>query len=194
MCYLYLPIKLPGQKDWHSFLEPRLMPFAPLIEACEAFEGRSLEKFYLFLTVKHLFVSPGNVGNRPGWHTDSFGGEDINFIWTNKFPTLFSKSNFVDISDDHTVSMKQFDEQARPEDDYSFPVNSLLRLDPFVVHGTPKTVTPGMRTFFKLSIGLNPYNLKGNSKNPLLPTTWKMFEREEVRNDPIRKERDFVSL
>lgn len=192
MCYLYLPIKLPGQKEWRNNLEPRLMPFKPLIEACEAFEGRSLEDFYLFLTAKHLFVTPGNVGNRPGWHTDGFGGDDINYVWTDKFPTLFSKSEFTGISTDHSVSTKQFDDQALPEDDYSFPVNTLVRLDPFVVHGIPKNITPGMRTFFKLSISKNPYNLKGNSKNPLLPTSWKMYSREEVRNDPVRKERDYV--
>ena len=193
MCYLYLPIKLPGQDDWRSFLEPRLMPFKGMIEACEAFEGRSLKDHYMFLTVKNLFVTPGNVGNRPGWHTDGFGGFDVNYVWTNKFPTLFSKSKFTNISEDHTVSMKQFEEQALLEDDYSFPVNTLLRLDPFIVHGIPKDIKPSMRTFLKLSISLDPYNLKGNSKNPLLPTAWKMHDRTEVRNDPIRKERDSVA-
>lgn len=195
MCYLYFPIKTPGSAEWKSNLEPRLQPFEALIQACESFEHGINPSFcadsFYYLTAKHLFVTKDNVANRPGWHTDGFGGDDINYTWCDRFPTIFSKSRFTNIDVDHTVSMHQFDAQALPEDDYSLPENTLTRLDPFVVHRTPKTVTEGMRTFFKLSISKHPYNLKGNSKNPKLSLDWKLHDRSGVRNDPVYHGKDY---
>ena len=210
MCYLYQPIKIPGNHRWDLNLEPRLEPFIPMITACERFEVTCMSNrlkisltdaweildndYYYYLTVKNLFVTPDNCANRPGWHTDGFGGEDINYTWCNTMPTLFSHSTFTNIDVHHSVSMHQFDEQAKPEDDYELPPCTLTRLDPFIVHRTPKNVKEGMRTFFKLSISKHPYNLKGNSRNPLLKQTleWKFYGREGVRNEPIYQGKDYV--
>jgi hypothetical protein len=184
MCYLYYPIKVPGQgiNDFIDYLEPRQCPFIDLIHGAMAFEakkGNDIINQYAFLTIKHLFVTPGNCANRPGWHADGFGGNDINYTWCNRYPTLFSRSQFENIPNDHIRSLEAFDSQAKPE-------KTLTRITPFVVHHIPKIVETGMRTFWKLSIADKPYNLKGNSKNPRLAdkTQWKEHWRTHVRNDP----------
>ena len=199
MCYLYYPILVPGQNphEFDQYLEPRQYPFSGLIHRAFDWEqdsGIGLANKYAFLTIKHLFVSPGNCANRPGWHADGFGGTDINYTWCNRYPTLFSHSHFQNITNDHIASMSEFDAQAKPEDDYSLPEKTLTRITPRVVHHIPKHIELGMRTFFKVSISDHPYNLKGNSKNPLLSdkTQWKEFWREHVRNDPAFKEADRV--
>lgn len=205
MCYLYQPIKVPGTYAWANYLEPRLKPFYDMILMAENHETirggdckqalRTLDESYYYLTVKNLFVTKDNVANRPGWHTDGFGGDDVNYTWCDKFPTIFSRSKFTDIDPDHAVSMHQFDMQAKPNDDYELPEKMLTRLDPFVVHRTPKVVREGMRTFFKLSISKHPYNLKGNSKNPLLPDlNWKEYDRSGVRNDPVYHGKDYYPI
>ena len=202
MCYLYQPVKPIGSPYSHVnyFIEDRLYSFIPMINDCLLHEvelGLGFEEVknsYVYLTVKHLYVTPTYCANRPGWHTDGFGTEDINYTWCDKFPTLFNSSKFDNIDTTHTGSMKQFDTLALPENDYELPVKTLTRLTPFVVHTTPKVVTETMRTFFKLSISKHPYNLKGNSKNPILgDMPWNFHDRSEVRNtESFAGDSDFV--
>jgi hypothetical protein len=100
---------------------------------------------YIYLTAKRLFVGPNCVGNRPGWHTDGFGTDDINYIWCDSLPTEFCVNQHFNLSDDHEASMRQMEDQAKPENIKTYPVGSLLRLDSAVVHRCARPVTEGYR-------------------------------------------------
>lgn len=189
MFSMYLPIKLINSL-WIQV--PRsMLVFKPLIEAVLLNEMKNIENKYIYITAKNIYATPDNVGNRSGYHSDGFGTDDINYIWTNKFPTVFSIQDF-DISQDCELSMKQMEEQAKIENEVTYPENTLLRLDQGVIHRTPTITEGGMRTFIKISISTEKYNLVGNAHNHLFDYEWKMFERSIVRNHPTNPENDYV--
>ena len=191
MHYLYLPIKLKNSRV--IVIEPRLEVFRPLLNiCCEYLECKNLLfGNYLYLTAKHLFVTPDNIGNRPGWHADGFMTDDLNFIWMNKYPTLFNRSAFK-LTQDHNIALKEMEEQARFTRDFNYGSHDLLLLNQYVIHRTPTITESGIRTFFKLSVSKHPYNLLGNSINPYLPTGFEYFDRQEVRNDPTFSNSDSI--
>jgi hypothetical protein len=185
MHYLYLPVVMPEADDVR--LPQRLEFLRPAVsEVCR----RELEfgrKLYVYVTARRGWASPGNPLNRPGWHADGFGSDDVNYIWSDRWPTRFATGEFVDISDDHVLSAEQFDRQVEwgwvnVNDGLE---HTVYRLDPSVIHATPIITPPGgHRSFFKISVSPNRYNLEGNSHNYLFDYDWKMWSREEVRNDP----------
>lgn len=175
----YMPIAMPGM----SFRLPRnLFCFMPLLEAIPV--GQIDAFTYVYLTAKRLFVGPNCAGNRPGWHTDGFGTDDINFIWSDSMPTEFCVQEFS-LSDDHDVSLVQMARQAKPENIITFPVGSLLQLDSSMVHRVPQTMASGYRTFVKISVSRERYNLIGNAHNYLFDYDWPMVERKAARNHPV---------
>lgn len=186
MCFLYLPIRMKGGDDVRV-PEP-LKIFGDLIRRVCLWEPRGT---YLYLTAKHLYVTPQNPGNRPGWHADGFGTDDVNYIWYDALPTIFCVQDFH-VSPDHERSMRQFEEQARPENFVQYPPKTLLRLTQENIHRTPIFERGQMRTFVKITSSLERYNLKGNAHNHLFDYDWKMYDREEVRNHPIHSEADVV--
>ena len=188
MFYLYLPIKMKGSKTFR--IPKRLNVFQDLIKTVIG-KDRSFFDKYVYITAKHIYVTPDNLGNRAGYHSDGFGTNDINYIWTNKFPTIFSVQDF-DLSTDCEISMTQMEEQARIETEVVYPVNTLLKLTESCIHRTPVIEEGAMRTFVKISISDEKYNLAGNSHNYLFNYDWKMHERAEVRNHPTLMESDFL--
>ena len=194
MFYQYLPIQTPERLFFEDLLEPRLQGFTDLIFTSlkDYYDLKQKLPKYVYLTAKHLFVTRHFSGNRPGYHTDGYGTDDINYIWYDKDPTVFCIQPYVlfDTSS-HDIAMNTFELQSRKENETTYPINSLLRLDPFVVHKVPEVTEEGYRTFVKVSMSDHQYNLQGNSFNPLLPTDWKMYPRELVRNDPTKKESDW---
>ena len=104
MAYLYLPIKLANQETFR--IEKRVLEnFYSLIVDCiidfkTEFGKHEFEASYIYLTIKHLFVSPGCDANRPGWHSDGFLTDDINYIWSSNHPTIFNHSDF-NLTPDH---------------------------------------------------------------------------------------------
>jgi len=189
MFYMYLPIKMIN--DLWVKVPEQLKVFQPLIDAVLKHEMKHIEHKYLYLTAKHIYATPDNVGNRAGYHSDGFGTDDLNYIWTNKYPTVFCVQDF-DISDDCAVSMKQMEEQAKVENEITYPENTLLKLDQGVIHRTPTIEEGGMRTFVKLSVSSEKYNLEGNAHNHLLNYDWKMHKRSVVRNHPTKSENDYI--
>jgi hypothetical protein len=173
----YMPIKMPTSV---LRVPPHLMCFAPLIDV--AFR-ESVVGAYIYLTAKHLYVDRDRCFNRPGWHTDGFGTDDVNYIWCDRAPTEFCVQPF-ELSDDCDESMAQIEAQARPESIRTYGTHTLLRLDSTVVHRPPLTVEPGYRTFVKLSISRDRYNLQGNAHNYLFDYDWPMVPRRERRNHP----------
>jgi len=204
MHYLYLPIILPGG----SLRLPKRLEWArPMIGAAlcveAGFDAEALAQQHVYVTARHGYATPGNPLNRPGWHADGFGSQDINYIWSDRWPTRFAVGEFVNISDDHVLSAQQFDEQVeRAESLAEFRVTRpglpepklrivegrefmLYRLDSSMIHSVPIIPPPGgERTFLKISFSPDKYNLAGNSHNYLLDYDWKMWKREEVRNHP----------
>lgn len=179
LCFVqYLPIKLAGSDRIEV---PRnLLWVMPILFGING-EDISPDS-YVYLTAKHLNVTPSNTGTRPGWHIDGYGSEDINYIWYNKYPTVFSFGHF-ELSEDHEESMKQMENY----DHHHFQMymeNSLLRLDNTLVHCSPTIYESGLRTFVKVSISKHRYNLEGNAHNYLFDYDWKMYPRSESRNHP----------
>jgi hypothetical protein len=190
MHYMYLPIKMAG--GWDLRLPENLAWLRPLVDSvCNS--GLVQTEHYLYVTARRGYATPDNPINRPGWHTDGFGTDDMNWIWTNKYGTRFACHDFHGISPDHEESMRQFEEQAVVTfvgiPYYFYMVN------PHVVHTTPEIPPPGGdRTFVKISRSLSKYNLAGNSHNYLFDYHWKMWERGEVRNDPATFFSDYVEI
>lgn len=186
MFYQYLPVKLAGQTAVAR--EDRLKPFDTLLGTicCDYVGFRGLDEFvasYVYLTAKRMYQSPGCPMNRPGWHTDGFGTNDINYIWFDHTSTIFNYSNF-DLPEDDNGSMSAMAIQADPSNDTTFADGSLLRLDQFVVHRVSAVPCTEPRTFLKVSFSRDKYDLAGNAHNPLLAYDWPMRERVLTRNVP----------
>lgn len=188
MFYLYLPVCMGDFEDVR--IPEALKCIEPIVDVAmrEHLQGQ-----YVYVTAKRLFCTPGNPGNRPGWHCDGFGTDgDLNFIWSNKLPTRFAFQKFHDISDDHNLSMEQFEAQIDLGNVFSAAPFQLLRLNNEVVHSSPEIPDPGCeRQFVKISMSPEKYNLEGNAHNYLFDYSWKMYDREKVRNDPIYSGQDW---
>ncbi len=198
MHYLYLPVDIPEKQ--HRVVLPRNLEFVrDMVEAAKFNELRVMgnQHDYIYVTARRGYASPGNPLNRPGWHADGFGSDDINYIWSDRWPTRFAIGEFTGISDDHIKSVEQFEQQIavassheaigeEPEIEIEEGEPYVLyRLDPSVIHATPIIPAPGGdRSFIKISFSNSRYNLLGNSHNYDLDYGWKMYSRSEIRNDP----------
>ncbi len=182
----YLPIVMPDGSGRGSKISiPRNVAcFLPIIASACNDGGGTDPSSYVYLTAKHLFIPKDGAANRPGWHLDGFGTDDINFIWSNSLPTEFCVQEF-DLSDDHDLSLQQMETQADKSNIITYPVGSLLRLDNTVVHRVAKCTEDHYRTFVKISISRHQYNLKGNAHNYGFEYDWPMVERQAGRNHPI---------
>jgi hypothetical protein len=189
----YMPIAMPTCPDpapggWSNGTSLRVPPhltcFMPLIGAVFN-DGMTSHDQYVYLTAKRLYVSPDHPFNRPGWHIDGFGTGDLNYVWSDHAPTEFCIQPF-DLSDDCDESMAQMEAQARRDRIYTYQTHRLLRLDNTVVHRAARRPEPGYRTFVKISISHDRYNLEGNAHNYLFDYDWPMVPRNEARNHPSR--------
>jgi hypothetical protein len=163
MCWLYCPIATPTEG---MQIPANLRQFAPIVLASCAREGIRYFDRYVYLTAKTLWVSGDYIGNRPGWHSDGFGTDDVNYVWYDRAPTEFIEASM-----------------AVPR---TYPDKHLLRLTPAVIHRSPVGFAAGMRTFVKVSISSERYNLEGNSVNHLLEERWPLLPRFPERNHPAR--------
>jgi hypothetical protein len=196
MCYLYLPVKMPG--DNTCTYEPRLHFLNDLMtkvgkDVQDQLGWKDFLNRYIYVTAKTLWVTPGNPGNRPGWHTDRFMTDDLNYIWYDKNPTVFNSTPCI-ITPHHTKSIQEFNEQVDDANNVFYENCNLLALDSFVIHKCIESFQPSMRTFIKISVSKHKYNLEGNSHNYLLDYDWNLHSRKEVRNEPNGRlnETDFV--
>lgn len=186
MFYQYLPIKLAG--EFRGTYEDRLRCFLPIIKKINEdfinyFGYCRFQSSYIYLTAKHMFQAEGCSYNRFGYHSDGFLTKDINYIWSDSNPTVFNKGPFY-LTPDDKISLQEMQEQALPENDMTFPGNTILRLNQFHIHKVNESGKSGMRTFLKLSFSEDRYNLIGNSHNYLLNYNWEMKERGIERNIP----------
>lgn len=203
MFHMYMPISLPGSD--RVYLPEHLEVFRPLIVMAWQDERERFKNEYVYLTAKTLWVSGEYIGNRPGWHSDGFGTNDINYIWADRAPTDFlydTTSNgfefdgvdceaFYATIKEYVYPFRGHDDQFKHRQDGHWPWyikqyadNHLLKLDPSVIHRSPVGFEEGMRSFAKVSISPDQYNLEGNASNYLLDIDWKMKPRNKERNHP----------
>ncbi len=195
MFWLYLPIKMPGTVA--EQLPKQLDPYTEVIDrvymdVCKTYGRQRWRDSYVYLSVKVLHVTPDAPGNRPGWHSDGFLTDDLNYIWADRNPTeFFITDDAFRVPEDHTKSMEMFEylvghprassctrlEHAK--------VNHLYRLDQTVIHRVSLNVDSGKRAFVKVSVSDKPYVQLGNSINHLLPEHPRpSLARQAERNCP----------
>ena len=221
MHYLYLPVRIPHSDPGLTAMPstyrdgvtlPKALEFLarPVMDALADARATAphLNDPYVYVTARRGFASPGNPVNRPGFHCDDFGGSDLNYIWSDRWPTRFVRSNqALTLPADDTESMRVMEmlgtsaeiETERWESQRTFngnaerpalwmergPACTLLRLSPYVIHDTPLIPEPGgMRSFFKISVSTQRYDLLGNSHNHELGYEWEMTRRAAQRNKP----------
>lgn len=188
MFYQYLPVKLAGQTGLK--VEPRLRCFDSILGAvcCNYVGYRGLDAFVaanIYVTAKRMYTEPGLPMNRPGWHSDGFLTDDINYIWSDCLPTVFNSTSF-ELTPDDDLSVGEMTVQADPRKSMQHDDGSLLRLDQLSIHRIARVHAPMVRTFLKVSMSPDRYDLIGNSHNHLLDYDWPMRERTTLRNIPQR--------
>jgi hypothetical protein len=185
MFYQDMLIKPPDTLD--TTLERRLAPFEPLISIAmenALAAGLDVSDRYAYFTVKRMWQQAGgNPINRPGYHCDGFGTDDVIFVWSDVDQTEFNASKF-DLLGDEQTSMRRMEEQAHPDLAYSLPSNALVRMDARCVHRPAQPTFTGPRTFAKLTISRHLFDLSGNTRNYELGVTWPTRPRSAVRNVP----------
>lgn len=190
MAWLYCPIKLPGQLV--VTIPPNLAQFMPIINAVVAdvvsIDADLWPDSYVYLTAKRLWVTADSPGNRPGWHSDGFLTDDLNYIWSDGNPTVFwgREIRKVSFTADHTASMAEMEAICEPDvcAHYRYSNKHLLRLDQTVMHKVGPVANPGFRSFVKVSVSKDLYALEGNSINHDLPLGHTYQARADVRNNP----------
>lgn len=189
MYYLYLPVRMHGSR----LLTPgNLDCCREMIAAAEAHAGR--EFAYTYLSARKGYATPDNPLNRPGWHCDGFGTDDLNYVWWVGPSTRFAHQSFSGIVSDHNRSLTQFTEQVSENSIVTYPERGLYQLDPTVVHATPIIEPPGcMRQYVKVSLSDSRYNLENNSHNYAFDYSWPLHSRDALRNDPAGAQMDYVS-
>lgn len=176
--HMYMPIKM-AQSDIR--LPVHLKCYEPLV-ASVASMGDIRDKI-MYLTVKRMYLKRGEDANRPGWHIDGYGSNDLNFVWSNAVPTEFAVGDF-DLSLDHNISLIQMEQQAKDAKIVTFDNNTLLMLTNKMVHRVGVCREDCIRSFVKISLSNDIYNLRGNSHNYLFPYRWDMVDRQFIRNNP----------
>lgn len=190
MFYQYLPVKNSGEIG--LFIdEDRIKPYADIIyKSCldymNTYGRKAFNKSYVYVTIKNMYqCAGGNSYNREGWHSDGFLTDDVNYIWCNRVPTEFNIGDF-DITLEDIQGMRDMNNQAKEKNNFTYPPNTLLRLDQYVIHRVSETQESGMRAFLKVSISKDRYDLIGNSINEI-NKNWDMKKRSVERNVPQSK-------
>lgn len=177
MCFVqYMPIKIDGSD---IRIPDRLKWTMPIINECSEIDDFE----YAYLTAKYIWVNNANMGNRKGWHSDGFLSDDISVIWSDCCPTEFALQGF-NLTLDHDKSMQEMAKQVRRDSIVTYPPNSILRLDQYVIHRVSEQPYEGMRAFVKVNMSNNQYNLEGNARNELFDYEWEMSPRKVTRNHP----------
>lgn len=190
MSWLYCPIKLPGDMMSCWSIPVNLRQFYPIVQKIMADNmGGWLDGSYVYLTAKTLWVTPDNPGNRPGWHSDGFMTDDLNYVWSDTNGTLFwEPDELVSFTQDDRLSLAEMAAVAEAGPLVIYPDRHLLKLDQSVIHRVADVTTAGMRSFVKVSVSRNIYNLEGNSINHSLPLPGPYQKRSAERNQPSTME------
>lgn len=170
-----MPVVMPGKglrlPDNLKFLEP----FFEVVQY-------SVKHDYVYVSCKSMFVTKESRG-RPGWHLDGFGTNDINYIWSDDFPTEFYIGD-IELTNDPIISRLEMDELISEENITIYPNKKLLMMDSSVIHRVSTDNRIGFRTFIKITVSTNQFRLFGNAHNYLFDYDWLMVPRSLDRNLP----------
>lgn len=193
MYYLYLPVKM--RRGMEIRMPENVRICLPLIERALGHainSGRNVYEDYCYLSARKGWATPDNPLNRPGWHCDGFGSDDLNFVWWGGPGTRFAVQPFKDISADHVLSLVQFESQVEEAKIQTYPERGLYAIDSSVVHATPLLSKGCMRQYIKVSLSTHRYNLENNSHNYLFDYAWPLHSRDLIRNDTHKAQLDYV--
>ena len=109
--------------------------------------------------------------------------DDVNYVWSDSFPTEFVYGEF-DVVQDDRQSLSEFDKIGGSNKIITYPNNSVIRMDQFVIHRCGEITESKIRQFAKISISKDIYDLVGNSHNYLFEYDWEMRPRGKDRNIP----------
>lgn len=193
MYYLYLPVYMPELLEIYQIPE-NLVPIIPLIRAANkwAQQQERPKNEYIYVSARKGWATPDNPLNRPGWHADGFGTDDLNFVWWKGAGTRFAIKEFTHVPDDDKGALEVFEEQAPHAKIITYPEKGLYAMDQTVVHSTPLIAKGQMRQYVKITMSPHRYNLENNSHNYFFDYDWAMYPREEVRNNTFKVQKDFV--
>lgn len=186
MC-LYMPIVFKD-RDSVVYLPDQYKWVMPLIDKAMLNSYSDFKNPYIYLTVKSGWVVGEHTMQRPGFHTDGFMTDDINYLWSDNNPTQFIGGCILGVPQDHKESLELFDSildgwDVKP---LEYPNNSLLRLNEKVIHRSRPVMTTGFRNFVKITISDHQYRLIGNTVNPMVKGDWiNDIERSVTRNCPL---------
>ena len=123
-----------------------------------------------YLSIKHEYVNPGSLGNRPGWHIDGFKSDQHNFIWFDALPTKIALGTF-DLTNDHDISLVEMEEQAKTKTKLVLESKHLYEMSHELVHSPCRNDTdePILRTFIKVTFTKETFNCMNNAWNYRLP-------------------------
>ena len=190
MYYLYLPVFMRSIRS-EIRLPPNLECCRQIIHQTIGYVPRQYE--YIYISARKGWATPDNPLNRPGWHCDGFGTDDMNYVWWKGDGTRFAIQPFNGISNDHVKSLEQFEQQVNSVSIKTYPESTVYELHPKVVHATPLINPPGqMRQYVKVSFSDHKYNLENNSHNHLFEYEWPLMNREITRNDTHAAQKDYA--
>jgi hypothetical protein len=193
MYYLYLPVIMEGTAGLYDLRVPDNVQCCLGMIQSAIEDSKDLGRIYryVYLSARKGWATADNPLNRPGWHCDGFGTDDLNYVWWKGEGTRFTNQRLEGISTDHNESLKQFDAMIDYRGVYTPPQGHLYRLEPDVVHATPIIEKPGWRQFVKVSLSNHKYNLENNSHNYLFDYDWPLEARADTRNDTDKAQRDY---
>ena len=206
---LDMPIYMPGQ-GWKipSEIADQFGELISLVEKSEnRFEG-GLQEHYVYITIDQKIVQKGSTGRRAGAHSDAYvesKGAQIDitpenietlsnqpsetvghtYVISDVLPTEFFSVPFPLTKGSCGEALRTFEEIAASAVPVTYPTNTLLRMDPFVVHRCAISPITTPRTFVKISVSKKRYARIGNTINPSFQYDWEMTARSpHTRNHP----------
>lgn len=144
-------------------------------------------RYNCYLSIKHEYVNPLSIGNRPGWHIDGFKSDQFNFIWFDSIPTEVCTGSFH-LTNDHNISLEEMMVQSSGNDKFkhTLPVNTLYEMNKECVHAPSyNTYNPILRTFIKITFSKEQFNCIGNAWNYKLPHIKMTSHRNIHRNHSV---------
>lgn len=188
--HTYMCIKQKGMSEYQ--IPDNLQSVVdPILAGVHELSSHLYENDWLYncyLTIKHEFVNPGSIGNRPGWHIDGFLSDQYNFIWCDALPTEICQNNF-ELTLDHKISLQEMLIQSAGNNAFHLGLSSnvLYELNQHCVHRPTvnKTSKAILRTFIKVTFSKEDFNCIGNAWNYKLPHIKPHVSRSENRNHAV---------
>lgn len=149
----------------------------------------NFNQYYAYLTVDSHILHAGETHRHCGFHVDGFQGSRIvdktllnhSYIATDVIGTEWlCQSMPTDWSTDTDDFFKGWDANADVDCVIKLRTNKIYMLSPYVIHRCPVYRGPSvLRTFYRLSFDVRPFDRLGNTHNPHFDYDWDMVPRNK---------------